>query len=150
MVGPDLEVIHSQSSEPTWVLSPNTIKIRSVFQHLIKGAKSIWSSKSGFSYVPIGQGPINEKLTTVLKGHLVVYVGQKDNDYHRVLVSIIYFNHPLSDELLREAEEEYGFSHQGVQEGLDLYRGWNRWKENGMEAPPPLKKAEPWLVLVLL
>ncbi|TYI69687.1 hypothetical protein E1A91_D08G170200v1 [Gossypium mustelinum] len=82
-------------------------------QHLIKGAKSIWSSKSGFSYVPIGQGPINEKLTTVLKGHLVVYVGQKDNDYHRVLVSIIYFNHPLSDELLREAEEEYGFSHQG-------------------------------------
>nr|KJB21388.1 hypothetical protein B456_004G163300 [Gossypium raimondii] len=76
-------------------------------------AKSIWSSKSGFSYVPIGQGPINEKLTKVLKGHLVVYVGQKDNDYHRVLVSIIYFNHPLSDELLREAEEEYGFSHQG-------------------------------------
>ncbi|KAB2017545.1 hypothetical protein ES319_D08G169700v1 [Gossypium barbadense] len=87
--------------------------VRISSQHLIKGAKSIWSSKSGFSYVPIGQGPINEKLTTVLKGHLVVYVGQKDNDYHRVLVSIIYFNHPLSDELLREAEEEYGFSHQG-------------------------------------
>ncbi|MBA0584091.1 hypothetical protein Gorai_014921, partial [Gossypium raimondii] len=86
MVGPDLEVVHSQSSESMW---------------------------SGFSYVPIGQGPINEKLTKVLKGHLVVYVGQKDNDYHRVLVSIIYFNHPLSDELLREAEEEYGFSHQG-------------------------------------
>ncbi|MBA0611185.1 hypothetical protein Godav_011887 [Gossypium davidsonii] len=95
MVGLDLEVVHSQSSEPTWELSPSTIRIRSIF------------------YVPIGQGPINEKLTKVLKGHLVVYVGQKENDYHRVLVSTIYFNHPLSDELLREAEEEYGFSHQG-------------------------------------
>ncbi|MBA0709493.1 hypothetical protein Golax_024524 [Gossypium laxum] len=28
-------------------------------------------------------------------------------------MSIIYFNHPLSDKLLREVEEEYGFSHQG-------------------------------------
>ncbi|MBA0611187.1 hypothetical protein Godav_011888, partial [Gossypium davidsonii] len=94
-VGPDLEVVHSQSSAPTWVLSPDTIRIKIVF------------------YVPIGQDPINEKLTEVPKGHLAIYIGQKDGDYHRVLVPVIYFNHPLFGELLREAEEEYGFSHQG-------------------------------------
>ncbi|PPS12803.1 hypothetical protein GOBAR_AA07856 [Gossypium barbadense] len=76
-------------------------------------AKSICSSKPGSGYVPIGQDPINEKLTEVPKGHLAVYIGQKDGDYHRVLVPVIYFNHPLFGELLREAEEEYGFSHQG-------------------------------------
>ncbi|KAH1106870.1 hypothetical protein J1N35_010638 [Gossypium stocksii] len=31
-VGPDLEVVHSQSWEPTWVLSPDTIRIRIVLQ----------------------------------------------------------------------------------------------------------------------
>ena len=70
--------------------------------------------KPGSGYVRIGQDhPINEKPVEVPKGHLAVYVGAKDGDFHRVLVPVIYFNHPLFSELLREAEAEYGFSQQG-------------------------------------
>ncbi|KAG6501862.1 hypothetical protein ZIOFF_041746 [Zingiber officinale] len=42
------------------------------------------------------------------KGHLAVYVGCE-----RYTVPVIYFNHPLFGELLREAEEEFGFHHTG-------------------------------------
>lgn len=49
------------------------------------------------------------------KGHLVVYVGgQKDGGPpKRYLVPVIDFNHPLFAELLREAEEEFGYHHPG-------------------------------------
>lgn len=48
------------------------------------------------------------------KGHLVVYVGRKDVDpLYRVLVPVIYFNHPLFGALLREAEQEFGFHQPG-------------------------------------
>ncbi|KAG1362210.1 auxin-responsive protein SAUR36 [Cocos nucifera] len=49
------------------------------------------------------------------KGHLVVYVGgQKDGGPpRRYLVPVFYFNHPLFGELLREAEEEFGYHHPG-------------------------------------
>ncbi|XVF79858.1 hypothetical protein PTKIN_Ptkin15bG0023800 [Pterospermum kingtungense] len=80
---------------------------------LTKGAKSICSVKPGSGYVPIGQEPFKERPMEVPKGHLAVYVGKKDGDFQRVLVPVIYFNHPLFSELLREAEEEYGFSQQG-------------------------------------
>lgn len=64
--------------------------------------------------MPVGYDPIDkEKKLTVPKGHLAVYVGQKDGDFRRVLVPVIYFNHPLFGELLREAEEEYGYEHHG-------------------------------------
>ncbi|RWR80671.1 auxin-responsive protein SAUR36 [Cinnamomum micranthum f. kanehirae] len=65
------------------------------------------------SYSRIDQTPLDEKPVQVPKGHLAVYVGQKDGDPHRFLVPIIYFNHPLFGQLLREAEEEYGFHHPG-------------------------------------
>ncbi|XVE76947.1 hypothetical protein DITRI_Ditri13aG0021600 [Diplodiscus trichospermus] len=82
-------------------------------RRLTKGAKSLCSVKQGSGYIPIGQDPIDKKPMEVPKGHLAVYVGNKDGDFHRVLVPVIYFNHPLFSELLREAEEEYGFSQQG-------------------------------------
>ncbi|PHU04299.1 Auxin-responsive protein SAUR15 [Capsicum chinense] len=75
-------------------------------------AKAICSkaqySGSGRGYMHVGSDPV-----PVPKGHLAVYVGQKDGDYKRVLVPVIYINHPLFSELLREAEEEYGFNHPG-------------------------------------
>ncbi|XP_057437261.1 auxin-responsive protein SAUR36 [Lotus japonicus] len=49
----------------------------------------------------------------VPKGHLAVYVGEEDGELHRVLVPVIYFNHPLFGELLKEAEDEFGFHHHG-------------------------------------
>ncbi|MQL77880.1 hypothetical protein Taro_010281 [Colocasia esculenta] len=48
------------------------------------------------------------------KGHLAVYVGARGVEPpRRVLVPVVYFNHPLFGELLREAEEEFGFHHPG-------------------------------------
>lgn len=48
------------------------------------------------------------------KGHMPVYVGGKDSDPpRRVLVPVIFFNHPLFVDLLRRAEEEFGFHHLG-------------------------------------
>ncbi|OWM64914.1 auxin-responsive protein SAUR36-like [Punica granatum] len=64
-------------------------------------------------YLPLGVEPERNKPVPVPKGHLAVYVGQKDGDFRRVLVPVIYFNHPLFGELLREVEEEYGFNQQG-------------------------------------
>jgi SAUR family protein len=61
----------------------------------------------------MGHEVLEKTPVTVPKGHLAVYVGQKDGDFRRVLVPVIYFNHPLFSELLREAEQEYGFEHQG-------------------------------------
>ena len=81
---------------------------------LITWAKSLCHcSRPGSGYAQIGHEPVKEKEVAVPKGHLAVYVGQKDGDFQRVLVPVIYFNHPLFGELLRESEEEFGFEHQG-------------------------------------
>ncbi|KAA0067635.1 hypothetical protein IC582_012963 [Cucumis melo] len=82
-------------------------------RRLTDGAKSICSSRRRLSYVPLDRDSEEKKSAAVPKGHLAVYVGQNDGEFHRVLVPVIYFNHPLFGELLREAEEEYGFQHQG-------------------------------------
>lgn len=48
----------------------------------------------------------------VPKGCLAVKVGQGE-EKERFVVPVIYFNHPLFMQLLKEAEEEYGFDHKG-------------------------------------
>ncbi|KDP28782.1 hypothetical protein JCGZ_14553 [Jatropha curcas] len=82
-------------------------------RRLTTGAKLLCSAKPGSGYVPVGEEAIIDKPVTVPKGHLAVYVGQKDGDFHRVLIPVIYINHPLFGKLLREAEQEYGFNQQG-------------------------------------
>ncbi|KAJ4956826.1 hypothetical protein NE237_013609 [Protea cynaroides] len=87
-------------------------------RNLKRGAKKLCCTKSAARYsrlgLGLGQEPLEAKsVAEVPKGHLAVYVGEKDGCSHRVLVPIIYFNHPLFAELLREAEEEYGFHHPG-------------------------------------
>ncbi|KAI4354832.1 hypothetical protein L6164_003664 [Bauhinia variegata] len=88
-------------------------KLLSWGRKLTTKARSLCSVRSGSGYVPIGEDPVQEKPKAVPKGHLAVYVGQKDGEFHRVLVPVIYFNHPLFGELLREAEKEYGYQHPG-------------------------------------
>ncbi|KAL1822319.1 hypothetical protein DCAR_0310147 [Daucus carota subsp. sativus] len=46
------------------------------------------------------------------KGCLAVIVGQGE-EQQKVIIPVIYINHPLFMQLLKEAEEEYGFDHQG-------------------------------------
>uniref|UniRef100_A0A5B7B583 Putative auxin-induced protein X10A-like n=1 Tax=Davidia involucrata TaxID=16924 RepID=A0A5B7B583_DAVIN len=77
------------------------------------GAKGLWFSKSNSGYIRMGQDPIETKPTSVPKGHLAVYVGDQEDNTHRFLVPVIYFNHPLFGDLLREAEKVYGFNHPG-------------------------------------
>ncbi|KAG7566267.1 Small auxin-up RNA [Arabidopsis suecica] len=83
---------------------------RSLTSH---SARFLGSKCSNSGYIPIGQEPIRQKPDPVPKGHSAVYIGKKDGDFQRVLVPIVYFNHPLFGELLREAEEEFGFCQEG-------------------------------------
>nr|GMC78302.1 Auxin responsive SAUR protein [Ipomoea batatas] len=52
------------------------------------------------------------KVGDVPKGHMAVYVGDRqDEEKHRFVVPIRYLKHPLFQNLLRLSEEEYGFQH---------------------------------------
>ncbi|WJX75904.1 hypothetical protein P8452_59389 [Trifolium repens] len=83
-----------------------TLKILKWGRKLTEGAMSLFN-KSG--YARLG----SDSKFSVPKGHMVVYVGRKEEEINRVMVPVIYFNHPLFGELLRQVEEEYGFNHQG-------------------------------------
>ena len=45
----------------------------------------------------------------VPKGHVAVYVGE--SEAKRSMVPLTYLSHPLFQELLRHAEEEFGYIH---------------------------------------
>ncbi|XP_012437801.1 auxin-responsive protein SAUR32 [Gossypium raimondii] len=50
----------------------------------------------------------------VPKGCLAIKVGPKEEEQQRFVVPVLYFNHPLFMQLLKEAEEEYGFEQKGM------------------------------------
>ncbi|CAI0438321.1 unnamed protein product [Linum tenue] len=45
------------------------------------------------------------------KGHVAVYVGEVEMMMKRFVVPISYLSHPTFQDLLRKAEEEFGFDH---------------------------------------
>ncbi|KAL8034936.1 hypothetical protein ABFS82_12G061400 [Erythranthe guttata] len=49
------------------------------------------------------------RSTEVPKGHLAVYVGESEKK--RFVIPLSYLNHPLFQDLLCRAEEEFGFHH---------------------------------------
>ncbi|XXG43339.1 hypothetical protein AAC387_Pa01g3395 [Persea americana] len=58
------------------------------------------------------EGRKEEMKDVVPKGFLVVMVGQ-GQEKQRFVVPLVYLNHPLFVQLLKEAEEEYGFGQKG-------------------------------------
>ncbi|CAL9245459.1 unnamed protein product [Arabidopsis halleri] len=55
-----------------------------------------------------------QAIKDVPKGCLAIKVGSKEEEKQRFVVPVFYFNHPLFMQLLREAEEEYGFEQKGT------------------------------------
>ena len=49
----------------------------------------------------------------VPRGHLPIKVGQGE-EQQKIVVPVMNLNHPLFSQLLKEAEEEYGFDQQGT------------------------------------
>lgn len=54
-----------------------------------------------------------EVKDNIPKGCLAVMVGQGEEERERFVIPVMYINHPLFMHLLKEAEEEYGFDHEG-------------------------------------
>ncbi|KAA8521893.1 hypothetical protein F0562_012793 [Nyssa sinensis] len=80
------------------------------------GVKELCFPKSNSGYIRVGHAEIDTRSVSVPKGHLAVYVGEKEDDTQRFLVPVIFFNHPLFGDLLSEAEKVYGFNHpSGIQ-----------------------------------
>lgn len=81
--------------------------------YLTRRAKTLCSFRpAGGGYVRAGRGnPVAGN--DIPKGHLAVYVGQSAEESYRVIVPVIYINHPLFGELLREAENVRGHDHPG-------------------------------------
>ncbi|CAI9769605.1 unnamed protein product [Fraxinus pennsylvanica] len=58
-------------------------------------------------------GGKKQQARDVPKGCLAVMVGQGE-DQQRFVIPVIYLNHPLFMQLLKEAEEEYRFDQKGT------------------------------------
>ncbi|GKV25523.1 hypothetical protein SLEP1_g34952 [Rubroshorea leprosula] len=52
-------------------------------------------------------------LKDIPKGCLAIMVGHEGEKQQRFVIPVIYINHPLFMQLLKDAEEEYGFDQTG-------------------------------------
>ncbi|XP_062120003.1 auxin-responsive protein SAUR32 [Humulus lupulus] len=52
-------------------------------------------------------------MKDIPKGCLAVMVGEDEEQTQRFVIPVRYINHPLFMQLLKEAEEEYGFDQKG-------------------------------------
>ncbi|XP_030518374.1 auxin-responsive protein SAUR23-like [Rhodamnia argentea] len=66
----------------------------------------IFHAKQALKSQPLGT---RNAQPDVPRGHVAVYVGEVQRK--RFLIPVSFLNHPSFRELLRRAEEEYGFEH---------------------------------------
>ncbi|CAN6460771.1 unnamed protein product [Victoria cruziana] len=78
-----------------------------------KGGFGVAIRKSITALYPGGSRRHDAVQEDVPKGHLAVYVSENGGQTFRFVVPVGHFNHPLFRQLLKESEEEYGFSQQG-------------------------------------
>ncbi|OVA12821.1 Auxin-induced protein [Macleaya cordata] len=55
--------------------------------------------------------PNSSTICNVPKGYFAVYVGETETQKKRFVVPVSYLNQPSFQDLLRKAEEEFGFDH---------------------------------------
>lgn len=55
-----------------------------------------------------------KSMKEIPKGYMAIKVGEEGKEKERIVVPVIYLNHPLFSGLLKQAEEEYGFAHKGT------------------------------------
>ncbi|XP_050229521.1 auxin-responsive protein SAUR36-like [Mercurialis annua] len=75
-------------------------------------------------YIRLGQA--KNQAAEVPKGHLAIYVGDKNGDSRREVVPVIYFNHPLFGKLLKDSERVYGHDHPG---GIKIPCGYSEFEK---------------------
>lgn len=78
------------------------------------GVKSQRSSSSFHLHFPHIHHKQSMRMKDVPKGCLAIKVGHEEEQQQRFVVPVNYFNHPLFMQLLKEAEEEYGFDQKGT------------------------------------
>ncbi|KAL1201687.1 Auxin-responsive protein SAUR36 [Cardamine amara subsp. amara] len=93
----------------TGILNP-VAKICSLARRCLRRGASRLCGGKKTGQTRLGTEP---KTPAVPKGHLVVHVGESGDDTRRIVVPVIYFNHPLFGELLEQAEQAYGFDQPG-------------------------------------
>lgn len=93
----------------TQILNPVTKVCSLARRCLRRGANRLCGGKKT-SQTRLGN---DTKTQAVPKGHLVVHVGESGGDTQRVVIPVVYFNHPLFGELLEQAERVYGFDQPG-------------------------------------
>ena len=81
-------------------------------QEMGSGEKNFLNSHFHFHIHHGNGGNKREETRDIPKGCLAVLVGQGE-EQQRFVIPVIYINHPLFMELLKEAEEEYGFEQTG-------------------------------------
>ncbi|KAM6557095.1 hypothetical protein CsatB_004114 [Cannabis sativa] len=105
-----------RTTTTTKSISNPIAKVLTFARSFRRGAKHLCSSspKSG-DYVPLTHDPVDSpnQQQGIPKGHLAVYVGESLHQTQMYLVPVIYFNHPLFGDLLKEAEKVHGFNHPG-------------------------------------
>ncbi|MCD7452257.1 hypothetical protein HAX54_016023 [Datura stramonium] len=57
--------------------------------------------------------PSSEELRDIPRGCVTVLVGQGEEEQQKFVIPVMHVNHPLFTQLLKEAEEVYGFHHSG-------------------------------------
>lgn len=73
----------------------------------------MWKMKGGFNLY-FGSNHHGSGKREVRKGEVAIMVGREGEVRQRLIVRVAYLNHPMFLSLLKEAEEEYGFQHDGV------------------------------------
>ncbi|KAI5673268.1 hypothetical protein M9H77_13632 [Catharanthus roseus] len=76
---------------------------------IVHHAKHIFSSRAVHNHATAAAAANSNRSSDVPKGHLAVYVGESYK--YRFVVPISYLKHPLFQDLLKRAEEEFGYDH---------------------------------------